>query len=269
MSSVYRGSFAAQSQRYEERWSPISGLTRDMEWSGLHEGNMRILAQAVANSGCAYQLHRQFGVFHLVATDTSGEITIDTWEIGQNENVVSSLLNPLNRAAMPQTYLDLIGRAARDNSTIAEAAAALTEDTGITYPTTITDNAAAIRLWTRLAAGETGFYRSLYVLRHTTNVSNRYRRNISDIYVGRIYTVAQLLAETQDATLWVYPLPGRLAYKIEQAANDAIAEFGTTANYLWGWLKSASPESSAANNRVNIVTEYKFFQWSTDEYLVV
>ena len=28
-------------------------------------------------------------------------------------------------------------------------------------------------------------------------------------------------------------------------------------------------QSTAANNRVNITTEYEFFQWSTDEYQTV
>src|SRR5690606_6075756 len=100
-----------------------------------------------------------------------------------------------------------------------------------------------------------------YVLRHTTNVSNRWNVNIADINVNRLYTTAQLLSEAQNAGLWNYPLPPRLAYKI-----NAIAVPTVQSGYLWSWLKSASSEASAANNRVNIVTEYALDQWSTDLY---
>ncbi|MEI6195262.1 MAG: hypothetical protein WCS42_13125, partial [Verrucomicrobiota bacterium] len=38
------------------------------------------------------------------------------------------------------------------------------------------------------------------------------------------------------------------------------------ANYLQGALKGGSSRVTAANNRINIVTEYKLFNWSTDDY---
>jgi hypothetical protein len=47
------------------------------------------------------------------------------------------------------------------------------------------------------------------------------------------------------------------------------ANYGALDFHTWGWVKRASPESTAANTRVNIVTEYEFDQWSEDVFLLV
>ena len=264
--SVYRGTLQPLRQRLTEKWSPSGGFTSGIEWLGFGETEMRALAQQYADAGFEYEFVDQHGIFTLTGTDTSGNITIDTWEIGAQDEIVSSLKNPRNIAAIPAGYLELIGYALKKDVSIEAASAALEADTGDIYSDTIIGNAEAVRLYERLLKDQTGFLDSKYILRHTTNVGNRWGVNVADINVNAIYTTAQLLSETQNASSWVYPLPGRLAYKISNLSADAISRYGTLSAYQWGWLKSASPENTAANNRVNIVTEYKFDNWSTDEY---
>jgi hypothetical protein len=259
---IHRGTFQPKRQRITERWSPTTGHTREFEWRGFDEQQIRGYAAQYAQAGCEYEYINQFGHHHLVATDTSGNVTIDTWEIGVNEILVSSLRNPFNVFNLSAANLEVIARAIKDGSTLQEAQQALEDDTGDVYGDVM--DAAAIRLYKRMIAGVDSFYHHQYTLRHTTNCSNRYSLNIADLNVNYIYTTANLLSETQSSFLWVYPLPGRLAYKILSIPFPAAED-----DYLWGWLKSASAESTAANNRVNIVTEYKLAMWTTDEYLIV
>jgi len=271
---IYRGTRTPLYQRLRRETSPTTGVLETHEWSGIGDVEMLALEQTYIAAGFAVTFENRFGTFTLTARgiQTGGNAlanTIDVWEIASDDEIVSSLKNPRNVAAIPAGYLELIARALKDGVTIAEASVSLEEDTGDTYSPIITDSAAAVRLYKRLQTGSDGYLDSKYTLRHTTNVDNRYGINIADLNVNRIYTTAQLLSETQNTSSWVFPLPGRLAYKINALSSDFIARYGTLSNYQWGWLKGASRENTSANNRVNIVTDYKFFNWSTDEYALV
>lgn len=259
-----RGTLSPLRQRTSERWSPTHGHTREFEWRGLSENQIRTYAYQYARAGCEYEYVSQHGVYTLVAVDTSGEVTIDTWEVQVNQVFVSSLLNPFNIENISTGNREIIARAVKDGSSLAEAQGVLEDETGDIYGD-VTD-AIAIRLYKRLIAGDDTFLAYRYVLRHTTNVSNRYTINVADQYVGYIYSTAELLSETQDGDSWIYPLPGRLAYKLNNLAYPSVDQIDAFS--FWGWHKSASSESTAANNRVNIVTEYVLGAWKTDEYLL-
>lgn len=261
----YRGTMTPLLQSVRDSSSPVSGFVRTLEYKGVREAEARALFNQYINNGYEAELAVNHGICTLVAVDASGSVTIDTWEIGVNEIVVPSVKNPrhLNGSSgVRSANTELIARAIRDGSTIEEAADALEADTGDIYDTAL--NAAELRLYKRCLEGRDSFFYHQYVLRHTTNVSNRWGVNISDVGVNMVYNTAALLSETQDSGSWVYPLPGRLAYKINLINSNHPAE--PDAFHLNGWLKAASSESTAANNRVNIVTDYKFFTWSTDEY---
>jgi hypothetical protein len=101
--------------------------------------------------------------------------------------------------------------------------------------------------------GVTEFMRGKYRLRHTTNAPARWGANVADFNVEKIYSIAQLIAETQNLNLWVLPLPGYLAYKI---LNYAVPDLTATPWRVWGALKMRSNAVTAANNRVDIQTEY-------------
>ena len=280
--SILRGTRQPLRQKLTEKWSPTKGFTASYDWLGFGEDEMRALAAQYAELGLETEFVNEHGVFTLrgMIAGNGGSNdgitdTVDVWEIASQDEIVSSLKNPIYNTdganPIPTSYLDVIGRAIKDGSTIDEARLALNEDfSPTTYPNaaTIFANEYAERLYKRLQKDQTGFFDSRFVLRHTTNVSNRWAANIADIGVNQIYVTADLLSEVQSGALWNYPLPGRLAYKINALSSELIARYGTQDDHQWGWLKGASSEMTGANNRVNIVTEYKFYQWSTDEYEV-
>lgn len=265
MPATIKGTLVPQEQRFSERYSPTSGYTREIEWKSFDRARIQSYANRYARKGCEYSLDVVHGVATLHAIDTTGNVTIDTWEIGVSETLVSSILNPRNITNAGAGRVEMIARAIKDGSTIEAAALALEADTGDIYSGDITDNEYAVRLYNRMQAGDDSFFFNQYVLRHTTNAPSRWGSNVADANVGRIYTTAQLLSEAEDASAWIYPLPGRLSYKIQNIPVPA----GIPNDRLWGWLKSASAESTAANNRINIVTEYKLGSLSTDEYATV
>lgn len=253
MSTTLRGTRQPLQQRFTEKWSPVNGLTREFEWDGFDGDLMQGYANQYAFLGIEYELTSQYGRATLHAIDTTGTVTIDKWEIQVNRLSPSSLQNPLNIANVSSDDLITIGKVQIGNLSYEDGKAAINSG-----------HTAALRLLDRMNLGSDQFYQSGYILRHTTNVGNRYAINISDFNIDHIYTPAQLLTEAQNGALWLLPLPGRLVYKIQQIVAPAVR-----ANYLWGWIKSAASESTAANNRIDIATEYELGQWSTDEYTTV
>lgn len=108
----------------------------------------------------------------------------------------------------------------------------------------------------------TNFLRGKYVVRHHTNAPSTYASNVADFSVEKIYTVAQLLSECQSSALWVLPMPGYLAYKI----NSYPVPTYLRGNYIWGALKTRSSATTAARGRVEIVTEYLLDGWPIHTY---
>jgi hypothetical protein len=270
--AIYRGTSLPLQQRFSEHYSPTNGVTRDFLWRGHDFSRIQLLASQLVSVGAEYEYTFENGSHVLRAIDTSGEIAIDTWEMGLNRLLPSSFENPRNINSISPVHLALIKFAIemglKPNDAVEEFNASpelVLQYGSATWPTSSTSaGEAALALYDRVSKGSVSYTYSSYVLRHTTNVSNRWARNVSDVNVDCIYTTAQLLSEAENGNLWVYPLPGRLAYKILSLDAPPARD-----RYLWGWLKSGSAESTAANNRVNIVTEYELGQWSTDEYSTV
>ncbi len=121
----------------------------------------------------------------------------------------------------------------------------------------------------RLASNDQTHYQaSQYSVRHTTNTPNYWSLNRADRNVNCIYTPAQFVTEATDSSLWYYPMPGRIQYKIAAAVANLISITPSRTNYQIGWLKAGSAETSIHGGRVEIQTDYVLDQWSTDLYAV-
>lgn len=120
------------------------------------------------------------------------------------------------------------------------------------------DLGAAALLFNDLIHGKESYEDSQYVLRHSTNVSNVYKRNVADANVNQVYSTEEFIKEIGSTKFWAFPAPGRLIAKI-----DSIEVQVETNRYVfWGWRKLPSTETTAANNRVDITTEYHLAGWS-------
>ena len=249
-------------QKFTGRYSPTSGWSYDQEFSGLDLTLMQNLANTYGALGCEYELSYGDGKATLRTVDNRGNITIDTWEIGVNHTSKGSVQNPNNGVAI--AYREIIARALKDGISLDEAVQALDDDLGDNvYPEDITTNPAAMRLWARLQLGQDAYNFDQYVLRHTTNASNRGYYNVADNNVNHIYTYSQFLNEITNNGYWFFPAPP----EILGALSVIFWGLATADSYfLQGALKGGSPRSTAANNRVNIVTEYAIDVWSIDEY---
>ncbi len=239
-------------------YDPQNGFVFKQRFAGAGLPEMISLSNQFAAAGVRYELNYTGGVAHLHVEDSSAQVPIDTWTVAQNEISKSALDNPLIKAACFPDDLITIAKMQTGEIGYDEALAALIDDT---------DNVTR-RLIDAIKLGSTDFAMSGTALRHTTNVGNRFAANVSDFNMDAIYTTSLMLSETTDPASWIYPLPGRLVYKMQTIANDFITRYGTHTGYLWGWLKRGSTEGSTANNRVNITTEYWFDEWSTDRYSI-
>lgn len=251
---IYKGTPNPKLQRYTGKYDPISGFTYDQEFRGLDPKLMQSLANAYANAGCSYELTVAFGVATLRTTDNRGNITLDTWEIGVNQILESSLKNPRNIAGV-NSVDDMLTLAKFIRGELSYDEALPLLDGGNTWTTALIE---------RLNQGSDSYFTDQYTLRHTTNVSNRWAFNVADFNKNCIYTPAQFYSEVQNSNDWIFPMPNAFVNVLTSNAAPAAP-----AGYTWGYLKSGSPRSTAANNRSNIVTEYKQFLWSNYEYSTI
>ena len=123
-----------------------------------------------------------------------------------------------------------------------------------------------MRLAQMMISDQTVFKSSQYAVRHTTNAPAGWGLNRADIGVNSIYSQAEFLSEVTNSSLWYFPMPGRLQYKLAAAYSTFAAAAPSLTGYEVGWLKGPSGESSAANGRIEIQTTYELEQWSTDLY---
>lgn len=101
-------------------------------------------------------------------------------------------------------------------------------------------------------AGGTNFIKGSYVLRHKTSAPSTYSANVTDFNVEKLYLISDLLAEANNGTLWIFPLPGYLNYKILNY-NVPLA---LPPNYYWSALKQRAAASASYRNRIEITQEY-------------
>ena len=108
--------------------------------------------------------------------------------------------------------------------------------------------------FTDLAFGRTHYLHGRYVVRHTTLAPSTYGANVADFNVEKIYSIAGLISECQNGSLWILPMPGYLAYKIANYPVPSPTDM--LPNYMFGALKMRSDATLAARNRIEIKTEY-------------
>jgi hypothetical protein len=262
-------------QRQTGRWSPISGWSFDQDWRGLDLGLMQRLADQFANSGCEYELTIHEGIATLRTTDNRGNITIDTWEIGVSEQATSLLKNPSITSQI--NFNDFMVLATLHSHGMKDFASAidllLVNGLGtFTKPDVLTPSVTQRLYYSLKIDDDPMYFFDQYTLRHTTNASNRGYFNVADKNVNHIYTEAQFYSEIQNGNFWFFPAPPEILGALASIFSEMITPpvFFVAGNplevFVKGALKGGSPRSTAANNRVNIVTEYKLAFFATDRY---
>ena len=243
------------------QFDPQRGYVTRQEYESGGD-NLLSTAQSLAAQRIGYEFTRSAAVSRIVASISGGQpgqndVELDTWQILANEIEKDVKQHP-TFLAMEESYAGTIGYVVRDVELYNEGKAP-----GSPAPNAgATANAA--KLFHLLVRGSVHYADTQYVLRHTTNVGGGYSANIADTNVNKIYTTTQLITECSSASSWLYPLPGRLVYKLNQ-----IPDATDRTNYLWGWRKLASTETTAANGRIEINTDYSLDQWSTVLYTEV
>lgn len=212
------------------------------------------------------------------------EITIDRWEVPEPKSEKPRFSHPLlyqwlqvlavfDGTLIPEEWkiINYISQLNRGVSNNVKAVDLFKESNfkgwdsfSASYSTTGVQYIA--RAYQAVVQGQTHYQSSQYSLRHTTNTPNYWSRNVADNNVNRIYTQSQLIAECTDSTLWYFPLPGRLQYKLAASYADFAAQTPTRANYQIGWLKSASSETTTGRSRNEIQTGFVLDQWPLDVY---
>lgn len=257
------GNLFPQVQRTEYDFDPTRGPIVRQIFDGASQAIMYSLYLDYVRQGIACRLSYELsGRASLEIIDSTQEWVLDSWEFDGDSENVAWLLNPkqfgswtnVTAAAKAVAKINDYLESNTDRDTAFKDAALspfVNTTTWLQYPfaqmgATSYDN-----------AGE-GIG---YVLKHSTNVSNQYTVNIADFNVGEIYTPAQLLSEVSDSGLWINPLSLRGQYKIATLPTPPFRQ-----NWLVGWMKGRSTETTAANNRVDIVTNYRYGQWSLALY---
>jgi hypothetical protein len=253
----YRGTLTPEEQSYEYDYDPSTGGKQTYEFDTFSEQN----AVNLANTNIAARVPTKYRLEHGKATvilADSNFPAIDVWQILANETTKSrydapAMLRILKYADGTDFYSNQIQilKQGVDNRTTWASLAGSIDSSIVGSDLTYLSN-----VYNLLLRGSDVYPISQYVLRHTTNVGNAYASNIADVNVDRVYTVSQLLSETQNSSLWIFPLPGELQYFIQSLVAPA-----NQSGYLWGWLKRSATRTTAAFNRVDLTTEYWLEQW--------
>jgi hypothetical protein len=232
-----------------------SGLNTTVEWECAGD-NLNGYARSLRDLGIKHD-HTANGfkssLIEFADGPSSGlqDIAPDRWEVLYNENQLDMREHP-NFAALPEAQR---GQVNKDVRRMAEGKqpARNWQSTGDYSGEQI---AIAEAFYEGMIRGTSHYTVYSWVVRHTTNVSQAYTQNVADSGVGSIYTTAQLLSELGNSSYWTFPMPARLRTKIGNITSPTFIT-GLT----WGWLKKPSNESSGANSRIDISTEYVLAQW--------
>ena len=288
---IYRGNTAPQLQKQVYSWNAQRGGQYAESWQGLDPAlasayyNGRIYtcqeAQMTVTNGVA-ELELKWG-----ASGTGGgpgaansiEVTIDRWECPEPK-IEKPVFNHPTFLAYFSAALTFFGVTPTDDNIAVylaawRAGAASGTDfrnfiPGSNWATFVAANPTAAgylaRGYQKVANDQTHYEDCVYSVRHTTECPNYWSLNRADQNVRCIYTPAQFMSEATDGTLWYFPLPGRLQFKLAAAVSTLTGVTPARAYYLIGWKKSASGETSIHGGRIEINTTYVLDQWSTDLY---
>ncbi len=248
----------ARPQHYE--FDPTRGLTTVQEWESAGQ-NLDGRANQFIREGKGFSYNRNAVRSRLVMTASNAqlnfpEVATDTWQILANE--ASKDVRELPAVAdLPEgLYSEIVNQVTTFKA--GESTTDQFEPVG-DYDSGSLDVASTV--FDLMIKGQDHFAFSQYVVKHTTSVSNAASGNVSDNNVECIYTTGQLLGEVSSSSSWRYPMPGRLQTKI---SNIGVPSF--KGGYVWGWRKLPSTETTGANFRIEISTEYWLDQWSTFYY---
>lgn len=278
MPTTLRGTKAPLLQWFEANFDPTSGFTYRSEYRGHDYDQMAALSNSFTAAGVSAVLRNQAGISTLTLTDATGTVVVDKWELSVDEERPSIFENPIflqtiSGAANKSLLLTLMRSALQNGDASTSAWDALVhfpldDPEGDSPFVTAIQGVDPVKLkqyFDDYNLGVTNYIRGKYRLRHTTNAPARWNANIADFNVERAYTIAQLLNEVQNGSLWVLPLPGYLAFKI---SNYFVTSLGSPvrSNYTFGAFKCRSNAVTAAYNRVEIVTEYIIDMINTNLY---
>ena len=249
---IVNGTMAPVRQPYHISYDPQHGQVIEVPWE-CAGNNLAGIAAAYEKARVAYDWKPNARKSTLVARPTGGQLgipdrSVDEWQLLSNQLTERLSDHPRARALTPEERQDIKDGLREDPPTEPQ-------DTGL--------EGDALILYDKLYAGEDTYAIDQTVLRHTTNVSDRYQGNVANLNVGRIYTTAQLLAECQNGNFWNYPLPGEIQQTIESLVADFIEDNGQQDGWTIGWRKLRSVRNTVAGNRVGINTEYWFGQHDT------
>jgi len=255
-----KGTLAAIRQPDRVTFDPQKGITRYAVFESASETNIDLLAEAylilrlpytITSTGTKIRLEVAF-----IGGDSLNPTPIDTWQILGNE-IQKSQWEHNALLGFDPDFIALAQTSIDKGKTSSDFQSQLEEDSDLSPG----DIDTLMGFYNLVRRGSTHFALGQYVLKHSTNVGQGYSSNVSDSGVERLYTTAQLIAETTDPGLWTYPLPGRLRAKIE-----SIVAPPDRPGYLWSWRKLPSTEATAAGGRVEISSEYWLEQWSMLDY---
>jgi hypothetical protein len=246
--TIKRGTGIPQGRVIRYGYDPQKGFDNAIEYSGISQTELNQLFQNYVAQGIACELILHDDVGELRVTDSTPIFTIDSWEIVAEDERNDGLSHP-TMVALDDAYGEVIlflRASLEDNTSGDDVYNALLN---MPYNMSEADAQTATRFYDLQVRQSTDYRVAQYVLRHKTNVSNRWQVNITDVGVNTIYSPAQLLTEVTDSGLWIFPLPERLQFKIG-AIPPIVPDENQTVPYFWGWLKGPSTESNAANNRI-------------------
>jgi hypothetical protein len=254
------------------KYDPTNGKSVVTEWVGTndtargHAGDA-LIGYALSlekSAGVSYELKQKGAKTTLIETASDAAstgregATTDRWDVLTNENMQDVKEFHTWTNLLPKTRALILKEVDKYHKGKTPANPADLEFVA-TEPTP-EGKALATSFFDVLVRGVTHFPVYNFVLRHTTNASADDTRNVADVGVGTVYPTASLLTEISDSSLWTYPCPPRLREKIGNLT------FPFSAGFTNGWLKKPSQESSTANNRIDISTEYVFAQWANVFY---
>lgn len=257
-----KGSGLAIRQPDRITWDPSKGLVRYKVYASIDADDIEVLAAEARTWSQPYTI-RSSGTTHTIEIETSEStgtgpvediVPIDRWEMPANE-IQKTIWEHNKLLEIPTEAVNLAKKYVDDGKSWDDLVEEEVDLLATLTETQMLDLAEAFDLASRQ---QDHFPLGQYVLRHVTNVAAGYNSNVSDSNVERLYTTEQLLAEVTDPVWWTVPLPPRLVYKIEHLAAPTART-----GFLWSWRKLPSAESTAANGRIEISTEYWLEQWST------
>jgi hypothetical protein len=255
----------------EERWEfdPTRGYTHFLDFKGA---NMLLLADmqaSYAQQGMSSTLsNKQGGTATLNVQDATMANTIDVWEIPGEAEEMDAFTHPIYETNFTDDQIAAArGIVTQFESGVLQSTILAAVQANPQLSSANDDNKALISEGiAKVLRGATTYRRERYSLRHTTNVSNRSSWNVADYNIGKNYSINALLTEITNANLWAFPAPNRIVSKLQFVTNYAASTTPYHPGYAWGWLKGASQERTAANNRVDIVTEYVMEEWPVEWY---